>query len=209
METKSWVNTLFLFSMLLLLLLGCKPGSMAIKGDNCKMNGNFEIIKNGLPVNWNYYTSETARDGGDFKIISDSSIFRAGKKSLNFQINSCSSIGGVYSPGFFKEFKVKPGDKYKVSIWVINKGCKFMVDLETGMKGNPGIIENLVNTQENFPQWKYFECDINIPSANDNLRFEVNILSPGTIWFDDVRIINATDRSEVSIYPYRGDEECK
>ena len=77
------------------------------------------------------------------------------------------------------------------------------------MKGNPGISEIVFKTQETFSDWKFFEHDIQIPMSNDNLRFEVNILSPGIIWFDDIRILSVNDSSERTLYPYRGAEECK
>jgi hypothetical protein len=198
----------FYFSISLLILNGCNPMSIAIKGSDCKMNGSFEIIKNDLPSNWHYYAPETVPNS-DFTIISDTAIFKEGKRSLKFQINNCDPFDGWHSPGYFKEFKVVPGETYKVSLWVINKSCKFKVKVETGMKGNPGISETFIQTQELFSEWKYFEHDIQIPVTNDNIRFEVNILSSGSIWFDDIRIEGVNDKSERTIYPYKGDEECK
>jgi hypothetical protein len=182
--------------------------SIAIKGDDCKMNGNFEIIKNDLPVNWYYYAPETVPNS-NFTIISDSAFFKEGNRSLKFKIKNCKSIGGWHSPGFFMEFKVVPGDTYKVSFWSINKGCKFEVKVKTGMKGNPGISETIIQTDETFSEWKYFEHNIQIPVTNDNIRFEVNILSLGSIWFDVIKIEGANDKSEPTIYHYRGDAECK
>lgn len=182
--------------------------SIRVKGDNCKMNGSFETIKKGLPINWYYYAPQTVSNS-DFDIQIDSTLSKDGKLSLKFQVKECQSTGGWHSPGFFKEFKVIPGETYKVSFWVINHGCTFQVYLQTGMKGNPGIFETLIRTKETYSEWKYFEYSIQIPNTNDNIRFEANILSPGTIWFDDIRITGLNDNSERTIYPYRGDEECK
>jgi len=172
------------------------------------MNGNFEIVKDGFPVNWCYYTMETVPNG-DFDILSDSVRFQEGNRSLKFQVRSCESIGGRLSPGFFEEFKVKPGETYKVSFWVINKGCDFKVSVGAGMQGNPGPNKTLVRTKEIFSEWNYFEYNFDIPLANDNIRFGVNIMSPGTIWFDDIRIEGMNDISELNLYPYRGAEECE
>ena len=110
---------------------------------------------------------------------------------------------------FFEEFKVLPGDTYRINICAINQGCRFRVKVETGMKGNPGISEIITSTRETFSDWKCFEYTVRIPQSNDNLRLEVNILSPGTIWFDDIRIEGTKDTSELRKYPYRGEEECK
>jgi hypothetical protein len=197
-----------IFAGLALALPGCKPMSVTIKGDDCKMNGSFEKTKDGFPVNWSYYSPETVPNG-DFDIRLDSSTVKEGKASLRFQVRQCESIGGRLSPGFFKSFTVKPGETYIVSFWVMNSGCTFRVYVETGMKGNAGIYENVVQTRESFPTWRYFEHAVKIPLNNDNLRFEANILSPGTIWFDDIRIEGVEDNSERTVYPFRGDEECK
>ncbi|HOY32910.1 MAG TPA: hypothetical protein PKW80_13610 [Bacteroidales bacterium] len=199
-----WIIVLF-FSIV---LSGCKPMSISVKGDDCKMDGSFEIIKNGLPVNWCYYAPETVPNS-DFKILSDTTQHKDGIRSLKFQINSCESTGSWHSPGFFMEFKVLPGETYKVSLCVINKGCTLKIKAETGMKGNPGISEIVAEIQGTFSEWKCYEHTVRIPAANDNMRIEVNILSPGTVWFDDIKIEGVHDQSERTIYPYRGNEDCK
>ena len=208
MKIIPFVKFNFLIPVCMLFLSGCMSGSISIKGDDCKMNGSFEIIKDGLPVNWNYYSPKTVPNS-DFSIICDNTLFKEGKQSLKFQINKCESMGGWHSPGFFEEFKVRPGETYKVSFWVINKGSYMEAKAETGMEGNPGISESIVNIGKTFSEWQYYEHDIQIPKNNDNLRFEANILSPGTIWFDDIRITGVNDSSEMTLYPYRGYEECK
>lgn len=208
MKTQTFGQSLFILSISLILLAGCKPGSISVRGYDCKMNGSFETLKNGLPVNWWYYSMETVSNA-DFDILTDSVVFKEGKRSLKFQVRSCQNIGSRRSPGFFEEFKVQPGETYKISFWVINDGCNFKVTIGTGMKGNPGPGKALVRTQETIPNWKYFEYYFDIPQANDNIRFEANILSPGTIWFDDVRIEGVKDSRELKLYPYRGSEECE
>ena len=100
MKTQVFFKTLSILSITLLLLLACKPGSIAIKGNDCNMNGGFEILKNNYPVNWNYYSPTTVNQG-DFTISSDSLIVKEGRRSLKFNIKQCESIGGWHSPGFF------------------------------------------------------------------------------------------------------------
>ena len=208
MKTQTFVRDFCYLSALLIMLEGCMPGSIQVRGYDCKMNGSFETLKNGLPVNWWYYAMETVPKG-DFDILSDSVIFKEGNRSLKFQVRSCESAGGWHSPGFFEEFKVKPGETYTISFWVINNGCDFKVSVGAGMQGNPGPNKTLVRTQEIYSEWKYFEYTFAIPPANDNIRFEANILSPGMIWFDDIRIEGLNDKKELSLYPYRGYEECE
>jgi len=202
----SW--ELFSFAFMLMILAGCKPGSIAIKGYDCKMNGSYETLNTGLPANWWYYAMETVQKG-DFDILSDSLIYKEGKRSLKFQVRECESTGGRLSPGYFGEFKVKPGEIYRISFWVINSGCDSKVSVGTGMEGNPGPSETILKTREAFSEWKYFDYIFAIPLANDNIRFEANILSAGTIWFDAIRIEGMNDKKELTMYPYKGYEECK
>ena len=199
---------LLLIIVSLTILAGCKPGSVAVKGYDCLMNGSFETLRDGLPVNWWYYAMETVPTG-DFDIISDSTQFKEGKRSLKFQVRSCDPIGGWHSPGFFEEFKVQPGERYKVSFWIISKDCLVKVSVSAGMEGNPGPHEIILNQKMTTSDWKYFEYYFDIPMANDNIRFEANILSPGIIWFDDIKIEGVNDKKELNLYPYRGYEECK
>jgi hypothetical protein len=207
MRNRTLKRILYLICISILILAGCKPLSTYVKGHDCKMNGSFESLKTGLPVNWWYYNFETAPK--EFDILSDSILFKEGKRSLKFEVRKCESKGGWHSPGFFAEFKVQPGETYKVSFWIINKGCDFKVSIGAGMEGNPGPTKTLIRTQEPFSEWKYFEYYFEIPAANDNIRFEANILSPGIIWFDDIKIEGMNDNSELKLYPYRGNEECE
>jgi len=54
----------------IIILTACGKMSTMIKGDDNKMNGGFEIVKQNLPVNWTFYSPETV-PSGDFKIIID------------------------------------------------------------------------------------------------------------------------------------------
>lgn len=209
MKTKTNWQITRILAALFIVLAGCKPMSIGVKGDDCLMNGGFEILKKGLPVNWRYYAPETVPNS-DFEITSDTSQFREGKRSLKFEVRKCDAIGGCKSPGFFGSFKVVPNETYRISFWLINKGCRFKVYLESSMKGNAGPSETVLRTKDTIPEWTYYEFDFKIPATIDMLRFELNILSPGTIWIDDI-IINGTtiDKSERTMYPFRGYQECK
>lgn len=208
MKSRNLCISLFFTVVSLIVLTGCKPMSTSVKGHDCKMNGGFETLSKGLPVNWWYYSMETV-PSGDFDITTDTMLFKEGKRSLRFNVRSCEPIGGWHSPGFFEEFKVQPGETYKVSFWIMSDGCFLRVSVGAGMKGNPGPSETKVNQKMTVSEWMYFEYYFDIPEANDNIRFEANILSPGTIWFDDVRIEGINNKSELKLYPYRGSEECK
>jgi hypothetical protein len=94
--------------------------------DSAGVNGGFEIVKPNLPVNWIRYTPETIPSGG-YDIIIDTTKYKEGRKSLQFQVRECSYIGGWHSPVICNEYEVIPGKKYEVGFWVQNYGSAFVM----------------------------------------------------------------------------------
>ena len=190
-------NVLRLFGIpaivIMLCAAGCKGISEFNKGDDDAMNGGFEVIKDGLPVNWYFYSPKTVPQG-DFNITEDSLVFKEGTRSLKFSVRKCRSIGGRFSPGFFEDFTATAGETCKVSFWVKNEGCLFKVYLQSYEYGKGSNQDTIVSTRENFEDWKYFETNFKV--NYNRIRFEANILGAGTIWFDDVRIDGLTDKSD-------------
>lgn len=197
MKTTEVKNFLFLLSLFSVLVLGCNPYSITIEGEDNKMNGSFETVKKSLPVNWHFYSPEKVPDS-DFEIISDTNELKEGNKSLKFLVRKCTPYGGWYSPGFFQDFNALHNETYNVSFWAINKGCEYKIILECDEKGNkgPNAIETYLQAKDTFTEWKYYEYQFKTAPTIDMIRFEINILSPGTIWFDDIKIVGINDNAE-------------
>ena len=122
----------------------------------------------------------------------DKSEFKDGQQSLKFVVNTCSSVGGVASPGFAQEIAVAPGSKHKVSFWVKNNGSTFSV--KTGAVGaKTGAVKTVLHTNEQIDYWTQFEYNVSIPEGYKALRFELSILKPGTFWVDDIKITENLD----------------
>jgi hypothetical protein len=153
------------------------------------LNGGFEVSRNGLPVNWLMYTPETVPDS-EFAIILDNENFKEGTQSLRFDVSECSSKGGWHSPGFTNEFfdigKIEGEGTYMLSFWIRNDKTTFEI---TGgsVAPNKGDMKTLLNSSEQIDEWKQYTFEINVPKERW-LRFQLNILQPGTFWIDDVRI---------------------
>lgn len=195
MKTIELKHLIFLLSLFIVLVSGCNPYSTMIKGDNNKMNGSFEIVKENLPVNWYFYSPDKVPNC-DFDIISENNEFKEGTKSLKFLVRKCESFGGWHSPGFFQDYNALNNEIYNISFWVINMGCEFKITLQSSEKGKGGPYETVLQTNDTIPDWKYFEFQFKTAPAIDMIRFEANILSPGTIWFDDIKIEGETDKDE-------------
>lgn len=184
------IKTKFNFLSTILLttfyLMSCTQMSESVMSEKVGLNGGFEIIENGLPVNWLFYTKNTCKNG-DFDIITDTADFKEGKKSVKFQIRSCSDRGDRFSPGLANETEVKSGETYKVSFWYKNSGCKFYYKIR-GVNAKSGVDVPMLISSEITNDWKLIETTYTIPDQINRLRFELNVLSPGSFWIDDVKI---------------------
>ncbi len=178
--------TCTLFFGLLILLLGCTQMSEIEKDTSVGINGGFEVVKNGIPVNWLVYTPNTVPDG-EFTISFDEDDFKEGTQSLKFEVKACSSIGGWKSPGFSNQFDAQKGSTYLLSFWIKNEGAEFQVRAG-GVAPMTGDEKILMISNEEIDDWKQFEFSVPVREEFDQLRLEVNVLQPGTFWIDDIKI---------------------
>jgi hypothetical protein len=165
---------------------GCRGGSESTRDDSAGLNGSFEHAADGLPANWLLYTPRTA-GSGDFDIAVDPTESKDGAQSLRFQVRECSARGGRFSPGISTEYAATPGDTYKVSFWIKNSGSEFAVKIR-GVSAFDGQDGPMVNSRETTDTWQRFERTYTIPPTMRALRFEMNVLRPGRVWIDDIRI---------------------
>lgn len=163
-----------------------KPMSILIEDNTKGMNGDFEHTRDGMPVNWQLYTAQTV-PAGDFDILADSSDYKEGKRSLKLVVRECDTTGGWHSPGMAKQIKAKPGEVYHISFWVKNQGTTFRVNI-AGVSATKGQAETIVQTGETIDDWKQYRYTYTIPEKMNALRFEMNVLQPGSFWIDDIRI---------------------
>lgn len=179
-------NVLTTVGVIAILLAGCRPLSESVIDESAGFNGGFEVTQNGLPVNWLVYTPRTIPTG-DYDLIIDTVEYKAGKQSLKFLVRDCSRDGGNRSPGFSKEYRASPAATYTVGFWVKNEGAEFRARIG-GVSAEEGHYETIVQLAEDIPTWRYYEREYTMPSEFDRIRFELNVLRPGTFWIDEVTI---------------------
>jgi hypothetical protein len=167
-------------------LSGCRTMHASVRDDSAGLNGGFEVVKQGLPVNWLVYTPKTIPTGS-YELVIDTTQYHGGRQSLKFVVLRCSDVGGWHSPGFSGEFDATPGATYAVGLWVKNEGAEFIAKVG-GVSATEGRYQTIVQASERIDSWKYFEHEYVVPAGFDKLRLEVNVLRPGTFWIDDVTI---------------------
>ncbi len=189
------MTVLVLVVGLSMLVVACKPMSETIYDKTAGINGSFEVLKSGKPVNWLLFTPATV-ENSDFDLMIDTTEFKEGKQSLVFLVRQCSDLGEWNSPGFCKEYEAIPGERYKVSFWVKNEESEFFVKVG-GVSAFDGQYETIVKSSENLDAWRYYEYEYNMPREEkfSRLRFVLNILSEGHFWIDDIKIIGVDGKS--------------
>lgn len=170
------------------MLQACSKNTMSVFiEDNQKgFNGSFEEVTDFIPVNWQIYTQETAQNG-TFKVMLDTTQSADGANSLKFDVQSCSEVGGWQSPGIAKEIEGKPLKNYLISFYVKNQASKFKVKIG-GVTATEAVYQTIIETNETFEDWKKIEFQFAMPENMHRLRFELNVLSKGTLWVDQIKM---------------------
>lgn len=186
----------FLLAIIAATLIGCfNKMSETVRDESAGINGSFEVTKSGLPVNWTIYASTTIPTG-NYELIIDTTDYKDGKQSLKFLVHECSPKGGWLSPGISQEYSANSGETYKVSFWVKNEGSEFRVKIG-GVSAFEGQYDTVVESRASIHDWKMFEYDYKMPMEFETIRFELNVLKPGSFWIDDIKIEVINDKDKI------------
>ena len=166
-------------------LCGCAPISIREKSESAGFNGSFEIARSGLPVNWYFYYSPIKNGGVEISLDTSDAI--EGNQSLKLVSRR---VERVWKPGFFQVLPAKSESSYRVSFWLKSQGCSvsLMLNSEKPKEAPPAIRRALNDEEIGAGTWRKFEYIYTVPESYENIRFELNIIQPGTLWIDDVRI---------------------
>jgi len=164
----------------------CKPMCVTRENPDAGFNGSFETIRDGLPVNWQLYLPETT-GGGDFDLYTDTSTAKEGKRSLKLAVRACNAGGGWRSPGLAREEGARPGETYRISFWLKNSGAMYCARIG-GVSAHGGSYDTLVKSNSGIAEWQKVEETYTVPEGMNAIRFEFNVLAPGTTWIDEVEL---------------------
>lgn len=183
--TASAVPRLVLIACVIL-LTACVP-SVIERDPAAGFNGSYETVRSGLPVNWYVYRAPV--EDGSTELSFDRTDVVEGKQSLKFVVHSASPERTFLNPGLFQVVPAKENTTYRVSFWLKSQEATVRVFIRSekpNVSPPPDIL--LLGAAELSNTWQRFEHLYTIPEDHNNLRFELDILAPGTLWLDDVRI---------------------
>ncbi len=74
-----------------------------------------------------------------------------------------------------------------------NQGSKISLLIRSEKpKKSPSANRRVLDEKETGTNiWRQFEYVYTVPETYDNIRFELDVVRPGTFWIDDVRIEEA------------------
>lgn len=185
-----------ILAMLAMSLVTLAAALIVLYGSTCRMsesytnkaagnNPGFEAEQNGMPANWLVYTAKTA-GSGKFTIATDNEAFHSGNRSLKFDVTDCSGKGGRFSPGIAREYDSTPGT-YIISFWVKNNGARAITRI-SGITATTHIEGPTKEINPDTTDWTQHILSYTLPDNMKRIRFEFNVLSPGTLWIDDVEV---------------------
>jgi hypothetical protein len=151
-------------------------------------NGSFEFVKFGYPANW--YFSRRQLENGDCEITFDTADKVDGTQSLKFVARKADPGGGWPGPGMFQSYHAQEGRAYRISFWLKTHGAVIQLRIcSEALNPSPNPIIASINAEETGDHdWSQFVYTYTVPARYDSIRFEINIIAPGTAWIDNVRI---------------------
>jgi hypothetical protein len=171
---------------LLIGVTGCYTMTVIEKDESAGLNGGFEIVKEGLPVNW-FFISPTALKEKVYELMLDTTSFKEGKQSLKFLVHGADSLNIWNNAGMFSPVDAIPGETYQISFWLKNNGCGFTAKVRS--ENHPlEHDEIIIQSNDNIIDWQFFEYNYRVPSEYDRLGFYLHIWEPGSLWIEDVSI---------------------
>jgi len=174
-----------------ILLAGALNGCMNVTHErdiSAGINGGFEIVRSGVPVNWIIQRNTFNEEDAEISIDTTDKV--EGKQSLRFAVHS---FGPFSESREWSLAQVLPAESlrtYRVSFWLKNRGCTEVTRVYRTLQyqaWGPGM-ETLGEAEMGTDTWRQFEFTHTIPAKGSDIRFTLGISQACTLWIDDVRI---------------------
>ncbi len=184
-----------------LLLGACDPISLREVDEAAGLNGGFEAVvplrgvdgvHGGIPVNW-YFHGRPLQNGAA-ELTLDTESPPEGRYSLRLDVQEADSVAGARTPGFFQVVPAEPQVTYRISFWLRIRDARVLLVLrsESASEATRGRAQPLDEAAAGADRWRRFEYIYSVPEGFQNIRFELDVTRPGTVWVDDVRIEDVT-----------------
>lgn len=183
---------------LLLAVAACDPVSLREENEAAGFNGGFEVVqpvrgidgaRQGLPANW-YFHAEPLLEGDAELSLDATDPFGGGGRSLRLDVQEADSVAGAHTTGLFQVVPARALGTYRVGFSLKIRDARALVVIrsESASEATPGRVEAYDEVHTGRDTWRRFEYVYSVPEGFENIRFELNVIRPGTVWLDDVGI---------------------
>jgi len=183
--------------LLLAMLTSCASDTAAVLGEDAGLNGSFEIVEDGLPVNWAFFPDPSNTESFDVSIDSERSL--EGRHSIRMAVASDDSDR---PPGFrSRRVPVASGRTYTVSLSAWSDGPELAVRriVMDATKTSNRRSDLIVEARPSSVDWERYSESLTVAEGEAYVVLIAVVRGEGTIWIDDVRVTEtdpSTDEEE-------------
>jgi hypothetical protein len=148
------------------------------------MNGSFEVVESGIPVNWSFDNNP------DMQVFTDTTRVVDGKRSLKVTVEY--DVNGRIPSFRGLRIPVLSGKNYRISVSVINDGCSFrlnrIVQDSSGKTNTRADIIARAVALASPDTWESYEEILSVVGDESYVILAFLVKGHGTLWCDDVRV---------------------
>jgi hypothetical protein len=172
-----------------LLLISCQSNEVSKRDEAAGLNGSFETIDSGYPVNWAFFPHPETDDL--FLVSVDQTKAQAGKQSVKLTTQQSEITVGLRS----SRVPVEPDQTYQISFAVQNDGCSLkvrrIVQDRSGTDNRRSDI--IVDISTMSSDWETYAETLLVADGEKNVVLVFLVDGPGTLWVDDVRVTKVAE----------------
>ncbi len=167
-----------------LVLASCGANEQVVSDRTAGLNGGFELLADGFPVNWAFAPNPASDDS--YRISVDSSDRVEGNQSLRVTSSRGTSTKVFRS----QRVLVETGKTYRIAYSVKGKGVSLEVRRTTmNSSGTTNIRSDIIGKlSSSSPDWVYQEEILAVAAGEAKVFLTFLVDGAGVLWCDDVRI---------------------
>jgi hypothetical protein len=177
------ILTVFLIGATAIFLASCRGDQISDSDAAAVLNGSFENVEDGCPVNWAFFPNPKSTDS--LQVILDSENAVDGKHSLKLEIKQNDKTPGFRS----HRIPVQSGKTYKLAMSVKTDGCTYKVNrIVQDALGKTNLRADIIfNTPKPSAEWQRHEETISIAEGEACVLLIFLIEGAGSLWCDDIQ----------------------
>jgi hypothetical protein len=164
-------------------LASCGSSELIFSNASAGLNGGFELVEDGYPVNWAFGPDPTSNASYQVSLDPDDPV--EGQQSLRIETSGTSTK--VFRS---QRIAIEPGKTYRIAYSVKSEGADLRVRRTTmDFTGTTNKRSDVIGTLPgSTPDWVLQEEIITAAAGEVKVFLTFLVNGVGTLWCDDVRI---------------------